>query len=783
MAIYVNDLTKEFHLQSLSTSYIFKVHESGHLIHLYYGDRLEDCSNFSFLYKNYSCETGSTVMYKKDLNYSMAHHLYEFPFYGKGDFREPAIDILLDDGSKMFDLKYDSYEIIDSKYEINGLPFSIGDNMQSLIIKLIDKKAKVTILLNYAIFEDANVITRNIKIINDGEDSIIINKIMSLNLDILDGDYEAITLDGAWVRERHITEHKIDNGVFYIDSKKGVSSSDHNPFICLKENSTFENSGKCYGFSLLYSGNHKFSIEKNPYDMIRVQCGINPFDFKWLLTSNNCFETPEAVMTFSSNGLNKMSQNFHSFVNNNIVRGPHKFNERPILINNWEATYFDFNTTKLLSIAKEAKNLGIELFVLDDGWFGHRNDDKSSLGDWYPNTKKIHGGIKRLSEQINKIGLKFGIWVEPEMISFDSNLYTEHPEWMIKHPNYDVSIARNQAVLDLANPSVIDYLFTSLAKLFSESNIEYVKWDMNRNLSDIYSNYLNKQQQGAYVHNYYLGLYSLLDKLTKRFPNILFEACASGGNRFDLGMLVYMQQIWCSDNNDPYERQLIQYGTSLLYPLSTIGAHVATNVNHQMFRKTPIESRFNVAAFGLLGYELDLTALSKFEKECIKNQIKFYKSNRQLFQYGTFYRIDNPFKGNNCSWMVISDDKKEAIYGNYIGLVKPNPKIDKLNIVGLNKDYLYNITTRTQYANIKTFGTMINHISPIKIKEDHLIQNVLDKFYMFKMETEYIDMTGDQLMKCGFFPKHQFTGTGYSKDVRVMGDFGSRIYKIVKKEE
>ncbi len=287
MAIYVNDLTKEFHLQSLSTSYIFKVHESGHLIHLYYGDRLEDCSNFSFLYKNYSCETGSTVMYKKDLNYSMAHHLYEFPFYGKGDFREPAIDILLDDGSKMFDLKYDSYEIIDSKYEINGLPFSIGDNMQSLIIKLIDKKAKVTILLNYAIFEDANVITRNIKIINDGEDSIIINKIMSLNLDILDGDYEAITLDGAWVRERHITEHKIDNGVFYIDSKKGVSSSDHNPFICLKENSTFENSGKCYGFSLLYSGNHKFSIEKNPYDMIRVQCGINPFDFKWLLTSNN----------------------------------------------------------------------------------------------------------------------------------------------------------------------------------------------------------------------------------------------------------------------------------------------------------------------------------------------------------------------------------------------------------------------------------------------------------------------------------------------------------------
>jgi len=783
MAVYVNELAKEFHLQSSLTSYIFKVHESGHLIQLYYGDRLDNCQDFSFLYKNYSCETGSTVMYKKDSNYSMAHHLYEYPFYGKGDFREPALDILFTDGSKIFDLKYDSYEILDKKYEIVGLPYSIGNNMQSLIIKLVDNKAKISVFLNYAIFEDANVITRSVKIVNNNDNKIILNKIMSLNLDIIDGEFNAVTLDGAWIRERHISEHQIDNGVFYIDSKKGVSSSDHNPFICLKELNASENNGRCYGFSIIYSGNHRFNVEKNPYDIIRVQCGINPFDFKWTLNGNDSFETPEAVMTFSSMGLNQMSQNFHNFINNNVVRGPYKFSDRPILINNWEATYFDFNTIKLLNIAKEAKKLGIELFVLDDGWFGHRNDDKSSLGDWYPNLKKIRGGIKRISKQINQIGLKFGIWVEPEMISFDSDLYKNHPEWMIKHPNHDISIARNQAVLDLANPNVIEYLFTSLEKLFSESNIEYVKWDMNRNFSDIYSNYLAVDQQESYVHRYYLGLYSLLEKLTSRFPNILFESCASGGNRFDMGMLVYMQQIWCSDNNDPYERQLIQYGTSLLYPPSTMGAHVATNVNHQIFRKTSIESRFNVAAFGLLGYELDLTSLSKFEKECIKNQIKFYKKNRELFQYGKFYRIDNPFKGNKCSWMVVSSDKKEALYGNYLGLVKPNPKIDKLFVTGLNDKYHYNITTRTQYTNIKTFGTMINHISPIKIKEDHLIQNFLDKFYMFKLETEFINMNGDQLMKCGFFPKHQFTGTGYNKDVRIMGDFGSRIYKISAKEE
>ena len=782
MAVWFNGKTQEFHLQSATTSYIFKVNQAGHLVHLYYGARLEHQSDFSSLAKGYSCETGSTVMYSVKPPYSMEHTLYECPFCGKGDFREPALDLVFADGSHLIDLKYQDHEIIKGKYDIPGLPSSYGKKVTSLVVHLKDAGKRLLVTLSYAVFEEANVITRTVAIQNLSDSQLELTKVMSLSWDHFESDFEAITLDGAWARERHLSLHTLDSGVFYVDSKRGTSSASYNPFLCLKKASCDDQQGECYGFSLVYSGNHRFSVERNPFGLLRVQCGINPFDFRWYLKPQEVFYAPEAVLTYSQEGLNGMSQNFHKFIRENIVRGKFQFAERPVLINNWEATYFKFNSRKLLSIAKEAKKLGVELFVLDDGWFGHRNDDTSSLGDWEVNTKKIHGGIEKLSQQINNIGLKFGLWVEPEMISYDSELYKAHPEWLIRHPLHEPSLGRHQVMLDLANPAVVEYLFKTLSAVFDSGKIEYVKWDFNRNISDVYSNYLKPQEQQAYVHRYYLGYYHLLAQLVKKFPAILFEGCASGGNRFDLGTLCYMPQIWCSDDQDPYERWLTQYGTSLLYPPSVIGAHVSANTNHQMFRKTSIETRFNVAAFGLLGYELDLTALSPIEKKSVKNQIEFYKQHRQLLQYGTFYRTLNPFTGNQCGFEVVSTDGKEAILGNYQTLAVPYPGLDKLKVYGLSPKATYHLSNRLQFINIKTFGTLINYVSPVKIKEEHFLQNVAAKRYEFKNETEDLDITGHQLQTWGFYPKHQFTGTGLTPDVRIMGDFGSRLYLLKAKE-
>ncbi|MFA7100144.1 MAG: alpha-galactosidase [Bacilli bacterium] len=782
MSVSYNAKSQVFQITTLSTSYLFKVNDFKHLVHLYYGAKLPENGDFSTLFKTYSCPTGNTIMYSSNPPYSMFHTLYEYPFYGKGDMREPALELTHEDGSHLLDLKYQSHEIMEGKKEIPGLPSASGNNATTLIVHLSDEISHIGVDLFYSSFSDSDVITRSVSIINNSQEKLELDKVMSLSFDHFDSDFEAITLVGSWARERHPTNHEISNGVYYIDSKLGVSGADNNPFLCLKKKDCQENYGECYGFSLVYSGNHRFSVEKNSFSSLRVQAGINPFEFKWFLKPGETFSAPEAIMTYSKNGLNKMSQNFHSFVRHHIVRGTFQFQDRPILINNWEATYFDFNATKLLSIVQSAKELGIELFVLDDGWFGHRNDDTSSLGDWFVNTKKIRGGLTRLAKKVNQAGLKFGLWVEPEMISYDSELYKAHPDWVMKHPKYDLAFGRNQAMLDLANPSVVTYLKETLSSLFSSANIEYVKWDCNRNMSDIYSTYLDSETRQGYVHRYYLGYYELLGSLVNKFPNILFEGCASGGNRFDLGQLCYTPQIWCSDDQDPYERWQIQAGTSLLYPPSVIGAHVSANTNHQMFRKTSIETKFNVAAFGLLGYELDLTSLSKIEKTSVKNQIEFYKKWRHLFQYGTFYRTIDPWDNNQCGFEVVSEDGSEAILGNYQALAIPYPEVDKLKVYGL-LDQDYEIHNRPQLIDIKTFGTMINYVSPIKLKEDHFLQNTIAKYYEFKTESEDLVINGKQLENWGFFPKHQFTGTGLSDDVRILGDFGSRLYtfKEVKK--
>jgi len=564
---------------------------------------------------------------------------------------------------------------------------------------------------------------------------------------------------------------------------RGISSSDHNPFLALTRQNTSESFGSCYGFSLIYSGNFEATAEVNPHGSLRFLMGINSFDFYWNLEANQSFVTPEAVLSYSDQGLTKLSQNFHDLIKHHIISPNWQEKDRPILINNWEATYFDFTEKKLLNLAKTAKKLGIELFVLDDGWFGKRNDDTSSLGDWTVNKKKLPSGIEGLARKINQIGLEFGIWVEPEMVNPDSALYELHPDWAIKHPLRQASLGRNQLILDLSRQDVRDYLVNALSTLFQSANISYVKWDMNRSFSDVYSESLDARHQGEFFHRYVLGLYDILNRLTKQFPKILFESCASGGNRFDMGMLYYMPQTWTSDNTDGIERLFIQYGTSMAYPVSTMGAHVSQSPNAQTLRTTPIETRFNTAAFGLLGYELDLTKLSNFDRKIIKKQVTYYKTHRHLLQFGDFHRMTNPFENNACAWMVTSPLKDEAILGTYQLLSKPNGAAEKMAVTGLNPMHRYIIKNRPQYFNLRMFGDLIRHALPIRLKSHGTFFNTLANHYLMPTENDEIEIQGDILTTFGFVPKQPFIGTGYNAEIRLLGDFGSRLYHIRRKEE
>jgi alpha-galactosidase len=587
-----------------------------------------------------------------------------------------------------------------------------------------------------------------------------------------------LTLDGAWIRERHLHSRPLVFGTVRIDSKKGVSSADHNPFFALRRKHTDELVGECFGFSLVYSGNFEASAEVSPHSLLRVLMGINSFDFEWQLGPMETFVTPEAILTFSNAGLSGMSQNFHRLINRHIIDPAWQEKDRPILLNNWEATGFDFKEAKLLRLARTAKKLGIELFVLDDGWFGKRDDDTTSLGDWIPNLRKLPSGLRGLAAKIHRLGLQFGIWVEPEMISEDSDLYRTHPDWVIRLPDRVPSKGRNQLILDLTRSEVRDHLFEALSSVFAEGQVQYCKWDMNRNFSDMYSLPLGPERQGEFFHRYVLGLYSLLTRLKRRFPEILFESCASGGNRFDLGMLYYMPQTWTSDDTDGIERLFIQYGTSLVYPLSTMGAHVSAVPNMQTIRNTPLETRFNTAMFGLLGYELDLTRCNPFEKKVIRRQVAFYKEHRHLLQFGRFTRMISPFSENDCLWMVSSPQGDEALVGVYQILSKPNGPMQKIPVPGLNPTLVFRIRNRSQYFNLRTFGDLIRHALPIRLRADGTLFNLLANRYLMAAETEDLQVTGDLLPTFGFVPKQPFIGTGYNDRVRLMGDFGSRIYHL-----
>ncbi len=785
--IQFNEVEHSFHIFTEQTSYVLAVLKSGHLGHFFYGDRISTEISLDTLRTAFDIEVGNQVIYNEsDTTFNLNLAMLEFSTYGKGDFRDPMCHFRFSDGSRISDFRYKSHEILKEKPKFSQLPEShitSGKNDDTLKITLEDLKREIEIDLYYTAFFENNLITRRIIIRNLSTEPILVEKASSLNLDIIDKNYHMISFDGAWIRERMITKHQIEYGILKIDSKKGVSSNDHNPSFILLEENTTEEHGKCYGFSLIYSGDFETTVEKTPHQLIRILFGINSFDFYYTLKPNESFVTPEVVMNYSGNGLNQLSQQFHEFVKKNIIHPKWDGYIRPVVLNNWEATYFDFTEKKIISLAKSAKKLGIEMFVLDDGWFSKRNDDHSSLGDWYENKKKLPHGLNGLAKKINNIGLAFGLWVEPEMISVDSDLYRTHPNWAIKHPNYNPSFGRNQLILDLTNKEVIDYLFITLENLFSSANIQYVKWDMNRNFSDKYSDFLAPENQGALNYLYYVGLYQLLDSLTKRFPDILFESCASGGNRFDLGMLQYMPQTWTSDNTDALSRELIQYSTSYIYPLSAISNHVSEIPNQQTLRQVPLETRFNVAMFGILGYELDLTMLTVFEKKVIKKQIEFYKLHRDLLQFGKFSRHLSPYDTNQYSCSVVNSEQSKCITGIYQKSAKANEKLERFYTTQLDTSSIYRINNRDQYFNLSEFGHLIHHALPIRLNANKIVFHILKNRYLMKVETYDKLIPGDIINVHGFTPYQPFIGSGYHDKVRLMGDYGSRVYLFSKIKE
>lgn len=779
--IRYDEAKRLFHLRTQSTSYVIQILKTGHAGHLHYGSLLDETIDPETLFRQPPLPLGGQVAYDAtDPAFSLNTTPLECSTYGKGDFRDPMIHVEFADGSRLLDLRCLRHSIIPGKVAHPELPGTDGEDpsVQTLVLTLADPLRRLEVDLEYTVYEQSDVIVRRSVVRNLGEAECVLRKVLSAQLDFLEADFEMVTLDGAWIRERHPHATKLTYGQWKIDSKKGVSSADHNPFVGLKQAHTDERSGECYGLALIYSGNFEATAEVSPHRLLRVMIGLNSFDFAWRLGPGETFAAPEAVLTHSNHGLANLSHHFHFLIDRHLIPKAWRGKERPVLLNNWEATYFDFDEAKILRLARLASRAGIELFVLDDGWFGDRGDDTRGLGDWTVNKKKLQSGLDGLSRKLRAMGLDFGIWVEPEMVNENSDLFRAHPEWVIAQPGRSPSYGRNQLVLDLANPAVQAYLVDAMTKLFQSADIRYCKWDMNRNLTDWFSNHLEARHQGELSHRYVLGLYAVLKKLTEAFPQILFESCASGGNRFDMGMLAYMPQTWTSDDTDSLERLYIQYGTSFVFPPSTMGCHVSASPNAQVVRTTSIESRFNVAMFGVLGYELDLTRLSPFERAAMKDQIAFYKKHRKLLQFGTFTRLESPFSGNRCLWHVANEERSEALYLVYQVLSKPNGGYESFRIEMTPKAEGYRVRTRRQHHNLAMFGDLVKHALPIKLKAHSVPFALLQARYRMPAEADDLIVDAATLAAAGFRPKMPFTGSGYNEHVRLMGDFGSRVYHI-----
>lgn len=738
MPIIYNEKTREFHLYNQEISYIIKILDNDQPGQLYYGKRLTHREDFSHLFE-YAMRDMSPYAFEGNSTFSLENIKQEYPTFGCGDMRFPAYEIERENGSHVVEFVYKEHKIYNGKPKLEGLPATYvesDDEAQTLELVLEDTSINTRIVLLYTIYEAFPVIARSVRFECDSDEKITLLSAMSACVDLPDKDYEMIDLAGVWARERHVRRHKLDYGIQSIYSMRGCSSYQFNPFLALARENADEFQGQVYGFSLVYSGNFLAQTEVDNYDTARVLMGIHPNGFKWTLGKGESFQTPEMVMVYSEAGLNGMSQTFHKLYRTRLARGTWRDKVRPILINSWEAFYFDFDAPKLLGLADAATDLGMELFVLDDGWFGKRDDSTSSLGDWYPNEEKLKGTLKELAEKINAKGLKFGLWIEPEMTNKDSDLYRAHPDWLLAEQGKRICHSRTQYVLDFSKKEVREYIGDMLENLLAEVPVSYIKWDMNRTFSEVFSNGNDREYQGKVCHKYILGVYELYERLTSRFPHVLFESCASGGARFDPGMLYYAPQGWTSDDTDAIERLKIQYGTSMVYPVSCMGSHVSASPNHQTNRVTPIETRADVAYFGTFGYELDLLKLDEEDKAEIRRQIAFMKEKRDLIQKGTFYRLKSPFEGNETAWMIVSEDQKKALVGYYRVMQPVNVGFKRLKLKGLKEDTCYKVSG---YA---------------------------------------YDCYGDELMQVGMILSDSASGV-WKKGVNDKGDFQAEVFEIV----
>lgn len=691
MSIQVNASNRLFHLQTKHTSYVFHVIEDGSLGQLYYGPKIpfkDDYANLNTR-EEHDCTNTRT---DEDVEFQAELLKQEYAGLGKGDYRYPAFQITYPNGSRTSEFQYRDYELKDGKARLTGLPSTFADDSndsQTLTVKLAD--GDLELQLHYTVFADEDVIVRSTTFVNHGK-TVFLNRALSAHLDLPDANYDFIQFAGSWSRERHLHRSHLRPGTQSISSLRTASSHQENPFFMLARPHTDNNQGAVFGFNFVYSGNFLDSVEVDQFDTTRVLIGINPDEFGWKLNSGDSFQTPEVIFSYTDNGFNALSQQLGAFYAQHLINPHFAHQERPILINNWEATFMDFTEDKLMPIVERAKELGIEMFVLDDGWFGHRDDDRSSLGDWFVDEKKFNHGIAGFAKRVHDLDMKFGLWFEPEMISIDSKLYQTHPEWMIKTPGRGQTPGRHQFVLDMSRQEVVDYLFGLMSHIIQDAKLDYIKWDMNRNITEMYGADLPADQQLEFSHRYILGVYDLYDRLTKAFPDVLFESCASGGGRFDLGMMYYAPQAWCSDDTDAVERIKIQDGTSYGYTPSMWGAHVSAVPNDQVGRLTSIDMRAKVAYFGAFGYELDVTELSDEEQATIKQQVAFYKQYRKLFQFGTFYRLETPDTSDNVyGWETVSPDKQTAIGMRYQILNGANPAYIRYYFKGLDPERRYTV--------------------------------------------------------------------------------------------
>ena len=695
MAVRFDEKKNLFTLQTLDSTYQMKVDDHGVLLHTYYGAPADE-TDFSYLIgpedRGFSGQPGDE---KKDRTYSMDYYPLEYPVQGNGDFRVKALKAGFEEEVPALDLRFVSYELEKGKYSLPGLPALFeaeAGEVETLKITLKDRLEEIYVTLFYGVFEKKNVITRAASIENRSGKNVTLKRALSLGLDFMEGDMDLIHFYGKHAGERQFERRNLPHGITEISSSRGTSSHHHNPFVILCDKDTTEDFGNAYGVSFIYSGGFKIQMEKDQVDGIRLVCGLDDEEFLWKLAPGETFVTPEAALSYSEKGLTVLSDQFQKAYHANLIRSPWKDKKRPTLVNNWEATYFGFDAEKLLKIAGEAADLGLDMLVLDDGWFGKRNDDNSGLGDWFVNEKKLGCTMKELVDRVNALGLKFGIWLEPEMVSEDSDLYRTHPDWVLQIPGREPNRSRNQLVLDLSRKEVREYMKKFIDDTLSCANISYVKWDMNRSVDNVYSAADPTLSQGAIRHKYVLGLYEVMEDMLTRHTDLLLEGCSGGGGRFDAGMLYYAPQIWCSDNTDAIERLRIHYGTSFGYPMSSVSAHVSVCPNHQNGRVTPFKTRGICAMQGSFGYELDLSKLSEEDKAEARRQITVYNENWELFQSGSYYRLNSPMENHDyTAWSYVSKDQRKASLSVIYTDLHGNPKPVRVKLKGLKKDASYDV--------------------------------------------------------------------------------------------